>query len=64
MSYRVEAREERFLSYQGRVFRQNQIWQTATDKRTGNRAGERLVKENCALVKYTPVDAPIQLITP
>lgn len=53
-SYRVEARMERFVRYRDRIYRQNQIWQTTTDKTTGDRVGERLVKENCALVKYTP----------
>ncbi|MFZ2503582.1 MAG: VanW family protein [Nocardioides sp.] len=57
--YRVQARDERFLRHQGRVFRQNQIWRTATCKRTGNRVEETLVKENCALVKYSPDEAQI-----
>jgi vancomycin resistance protein VanW len=53
-SYRVEARHERFWRHEGRVFRQNEIWRTSVDKRTGVEVGEELVKRNCALVKYPP----------
>ncbi|NYD42426.1 VanW family protein [Nocardioides panaciterrulae] len=53
-TYRVEARDERFWRHEGRVFRQNEIWRTRIDRRTGAVLGEELVKRNCALVKYAP----------
>lgn len=53
-SYRVEARHERFWRHEGRVFRQNEIWRTRIDKRTGAVVADELVKRNCALVKYPP----------
>lgn len=53
-SYSVEAREERFVAHAGRVFRTNEIWRTSTDRRTGDRVGDELVKRNCAVVKYLP----------
>lgn len=56
-SYRVHARHERFVEVDGRWFRQNQIWRTVIDRRTGDRVGEELVKTNCALVRYVPAEA-------
>lgn len=53
-SYRVFARGERFLKYDGRFFRRNQIWRTVIDRRTGDTTGEELIRENVALVKYFP----------
>ena len=55
-SYRVEARAERFWRHEGRVYRQNEIWRTRIDKRTGSALGEELIKRNCALVKYAPAE--------
>lgn len=63
-SYRVEAREERFLRFEGQVFRQNEIWQTTIDKVTGNRVAEKAVKRNCALVKYVPAVGIIDVLAP
>ena len=56
--YHVRAREERFAQ-RGRRGRRNEIWRTVVDRRTGNRMGEELLRTNCALVKYVPVDVPI-----
>ena len=57
--YRVFARDEQFLRHQGRMFRRNEIWRSRTDRRTGNPAGEELVKHNCALVTYDPAGVDI-----
>ena len=54
LSYRVRAREETFLRYRGRIYRKNEIWRSAISKRTGTVVHEELLKQNCALVKYTP----------
>ena len=54
LSYRVQAREETFLRYRGRVYRKNEIWRSAVSKSTGDVFHEELLKENCALVKYAP----------
>jgi vancomycin resistance protein VanW len=57
-SYRVEARDEEFVRLgppdEDRVWRRNEIWRTSIDRRTGDVAGEELVKRNCAVVKYLP----------
>ncbi|RLV49397.1 vancomycin resistance protein [Nocardioides mangrovicus] len=59
-SYSVHARDEVFLRRRdGEVFRSNEIWRDVIDRRTGNRVGEELLKRNCALVKYVPVDVPV-----
>lgn len=58
-SYRVSARDEQFLRHEDRVFRRNEIWRTVISRRTGVQVGEELVKRNCALVKYLPVDVTI-----
>jgi len=59
ISYRVHARDEAFLRYDGRVYRKNEIWRSAISKRTGNVVGEELLKRNCALVKYLPPESEI-----
>lgn len=61
-SYRVEARDEMFLRSQGRVFRANRIWRTVHDRLDGSVVGEELLKENCALVKYEPVDVTVHVV--
>ena len=58
-TYRVAARDERFLRHDGRVFRSNEIWRTVHRRSDGAQLGEELMKQNCALVKYEPVDADI-----
>ena len=59
VSYRVHARDEAFLRYDGRVYRKNEIWRSAISKQTGNQIGEELLKRNCALVKYLPPESEI-----
>jgi vancomycin resistance protein VanW len=58
-SYSVRARNEMFLRRGDDVFRRNEIHRTVIDRRTGDRIGEELLRANCALVKYHPVDVPI-----
>ena len=58
-SYRVFARDEQFLRYDGEHFRRNEIWRTVIDTRTGNRLREELIKRNCAKVMYLPVGVPV-----
>jgi vancomycin resistance protein VanW len=55
-SYKVFARNERFVEHDQRWFRTNEIWRTVIDRRTGNSVREELIKRNCALVKYLPTD--------
>ena len=55
-TYRVEARDEVFWRYQGRVYRHNEIWRSSICRRTGNTVHEERVKANCALVKYLPAE--------
>ena len=59
-SYRVDARHEEFLRIGDRVYRQNEIWRTTIDKRTGGVLGEELLKRNKALVKYLPPEDRIR----
>lgn len=58
-TYRVAARDEVFLRHQGRVFRSNEIWRTVHRRTDGMRIGEELMKTNCALVKYEPLDRAV-----
>ena len=53
-SYRVEARGEQFLRWDGRYFRRNQMWRTVRDVRTGETVRDELLRTNCALVRYAP----------
>jgi vancomycin resistance protein VanW len=58
-SYRVFAKEERFLRVGADYFRRNEIWRTVIDRRTGTALRDELIRENVALVKYLPVDVPV-----
>src|SRR6185436_1701122 len=53
-SYRVFAKDERFLRVGAEYFRRNEIWRTVIDRRTGTAVRDELVRENVALVKYIP----------
>src|SRR5690349_9443182 len=59
VDYRVEARDEAFLRYDGRVFRKNEIWRTVEAPGSGEVLVEELVRSNCALVKYPPPESEI-----
>jgi vancomycin resistance protein VanW len=63
-SYRVEARGEAFLRYDGQVFRVNEIWRTVRDRRTGEVVRDELLKRNCALVRYLPDESRIIDVPP
>ncbi|TKK83468.1 vancomycin resistance protein [Kribbella jiaozuonensis] len=58
-SYRVFAKNERFLRVGADYFRRNEIWRTVIDRRTGTPLRDELIRENVALVKYLPVDVPV-----
>lgn len=58
-SYKVFARDEAFSKSGDEVFRRNEIWRTVIDKRTGRALRDELLKCNCALVKYRPVDVDV-----
>lgn len=55
-TFRVFAKDECFMRYAGEYYRRNEIWRTLVDRRTGQRVRDEPVKENFALVKYTPGD--------
>ncbi|MEO7059897.1 MAG: VanW family protein [Lapillicoccus sp.] len=63
-SYRVRARDECFIKSGDDVFRRNEIWRTAIDRRTGQQRGQELMKRNCALVTYEPVGPVIDCSQP
>jgi vancomycin resistance protein VanW len=52
-SYHIIERNHRFLSRDGKNYRENEIWREIIDRRTGNRIAEELVVRNFAEVKYT-----------
>jgi len=56
-SYHVFERNHRFLHQEGKNYRQNQIWRSVIDKRTGQTIQEEPLIENFSEVKY-PVDVP------
>lgn len=58
-SYRVHAHDEKFLRFEGQVFRKNEIWRSVIDRRTGDLVDEELLKRTCALVKYLPPESEI-----
>ena len=51
-SYHVFERNHRFLSKNGKNYRENEIWREVIDRRTGNRIAEELLVRNHAEVKY------------
>ncbi|WP_020393424.1 VanW family protein [Kribbella catacumbae] len=63
-SYRVFARNERFLRAGTQHYRRNEIWRTTIDRRTGSPTSTDLIRENVALVKYLPTNTTIHDITP
>lgn len=63
-SYSVFARGEEFLRLGAEYFRRNEIWREVVDRRTGNIAGEEMLRRNCALVKYVPTGVDVTDITP
>jgi vancomycin resistance protein VanW len=51
-SYHVFEKNHRFISEGDRNFRQNEIWRSAFDRRSGNRIAEEMIVKNHAEVKY------------
>ncbi|MEP7378879.1 MAG: VanW family protein [Chloroflexota bacterium] len=53
----VEERNHRFWrAADGKVYRDNELWQVTTDRASGARLGSRLITRNHALVKYSVPD--------
>lgn len=50
--YHVFERNHRFLMENGRNYRENEIWRSILDRRTGNTIAEELLVKNFAEVKY------------
>jgi vancomycin resistance protein VanW len=61
-SYTVYAVDERFYRLGDEYFRANQIRRDVIDRRTGNRVGTELVRNNCAQVRYLPTGVPVNNI--
>ncbi len=51
-SYSVFEKNHRFLTRNGRNYRENEIWRQINDRRTGNLLGEELLVKNFSEVKY------------
>ena len=51
-SYHVVEKNHRFLTENGKNFRENEIWREVVDRRTGNRVAEEMLVKNHAEVKY------------
>lgn len=51
-TYHVFERNHRFLMDRGRNFRENEIWRSLIDRRTGNTTAEELLVRNFSEVKY------------
>lgn len=51
-SYHVFERKHRFISENGKNFRENEIWRELIDRRTGHRVAEEMLVKNHAEVKY------------
>lgn len=51
-SFHVFEKDHRFIMENGRNYRENEIWRSIIDRRTGNTLGEELIVRNHAEVKY------------
>jgi len=52
LSYHVFEKGHRFISENGRNYRENEIWRELIDRRTGNRVAEEMLVKNHSEVKY------------
>jgi vancomycin resistance protein VanW len=52
ISYHIEERNHQFHHIEGKNYRENEIWRTVIDKRTGNMMNEELMIHNYSEVKY------------
>ncbi|HTH51385.1 MAG TPA: VanW family protein, partial [Pyrinomonadaceae bacterium] len=51
-SYHIVEKNHRFVSQNGKTYRENEIWREVIDRRSGDRVGEELIAANHAEVKY------------
>jgi vancomycin resistance protein VanW len=51
-SYHVFEKDHRFLTKNGKNYRENEIWRKLVDRKTGNQVAEELIVKNFAEVKY------------
>lgn len=51
-AFHVFEKNHRFLTKDGKNFRENEIWRKLVDRRTGNLVAEELIVKNFAEVKY------------
>lgn len=53
-SYHIQVEDEHFSQVEGRVYRCGKVYRNVVDKQTGQRVCHELIKENHALVLYSP----------
>lgn len=58
-SYKVFAKDERFVRYDDQWFRMNEIWRNVIDRRTGDYVRRELIKKNCGPVSYPPTESSL-----
>lgn len=51
-TYHIEERDHRFLELDGKTYRENNIWRTVIDRRTGKKIKEEFLIHNFSEVKY------------
>jgi vancomycin resistance protein VanW len=51
-TYHVEERNHRFLEQDGRTYRENELWRSVIDRRTGEKRAVEFIMHNFAEVKY------------
>ena len=51
-SFHVFEKNHRFITKDGKNFRENEIWRSKNDRRTGNHVAEEMLVKNFAEVKY------------
>jgi vancomycin resistance protein VanW len=51
-SYHLFEKNHRFLTRGGRNYRENEIWRSVVDRRTGNKLTEEMIVKNFSEVKY------------
>jgi vancomycin resistance protein VanW len=55
-SYHIFEKNHRFIKKENDYFRENEIWRTIIDKKSGNVKNKELIKKNFAKVMYIPTD--------
>jgi vancomycin resistance protein VanW len=51
-SYHVFEKDHRFIEHNRRTYRENEIWRTVIDRRTGDKIRDELITKNHAEIKY------------